>query len=275
VTHPKITIVTPSYNQGRFLEQTIASVVEQNYSNLEYIVIDGGSTDGSVDIIKRHKDRFAYWISEKDNGQSDAINKGLRRSTGEILAWLNSDDCYLPGTLENVAKYFDSRPDVDFLYGDLILVDEGGSPVGIRRVVPYNYTLALYGLSSIPQPSTFFRRRALDTVGLIDPEYHYHMDTEFFLRFGKAGLKAAYLPFPLAKFRLHRGSKTISRNVDRNAESQRVLERMLERKISKNEMRIFRGLRLVAQMVMYVQRLFLRWDVLPFRARFAMRKARR
>jgi glycosyltransferase involved in cell wall biosynthesis len=274
--YPRISIVTPSFNQGSFLEHTIQSVLNQNYPNLEYIIVDGGSTDGSVDVIKKYDSKLAYRVSEKDKGQSDAINKGFRRATGEILAWLNSDDCYLPGTLERVADFFSSHPAVDLMYGDLLLIDVSGNILGIRRVVPYNYTLALYGLSTVPQPSAFFRRRALDVVGLLDEELHYQMDTEFFLRFGKRGLNVKHLPVPLAMFRLHAQSKTVSEYHDKVQQAnRRILEKMLGRTITEQEAWKFQMLKYLARLVIYLQRVVLRFDFLPFRARSSMKRAGR
>jgi glycosyltransferase involved in cell wall biosynthesis len=272
----KFSVVTPSLNQGRFLEETIQSVLSQGSPNLEYIIIDGGSTDGSVDIIKKYEKKLSYWVSEKDRGQSDAINKGLRRASGEILAWLNSDDCYLPGTLERVAEFFSSHPAVDLVYGDLLLIDGGGKTLGIRRVVPYNYTLALYGLSTVPQPSAFFRRRALDVVGLLDEELHYQMDTEFFLRFGRKGLNIKHLPVPLAMFRLHAQSKTVSEYHNKVQRANRsILEKMLGRTIAEQDAWKFQVLKYLARFVIYLQRVVLRFDFLPFRARSSMKRARR
>jgi glycosyltransferase involved in cell wall biosynthesis len=272
--YPRISIITPSFNQGNFLEQTIQSVLSQNYPDLEYIVVDGGSTDGSVDIIKKYENKLAYCVSEKDKGQSEAINKGFRRASGEIIAWLNSDDCYLPGTLERVADFFSSHPAVDLVYGDLLLMDSSGKTLGIRKVVPYNYTLALYGLSTVPQPSAFFRRRALDAVGLLDEELHYQMDTEFFLRFGKKGLNIKHLPTPLAVFRLHAQSKTVSEYHDKVQQAnRRILEKMLGRAIAEGETWKFQMFRLMARFIIYLQRAVLRFDFLPFRAKRAMKKA--
>jgi glycosyltransferase involved in cell wall biosynthesis len=272
--YPRINITTPSFNQGNFLEQTIQSVLDQAYPNLEYIIIDGGSADGSVDIIRKYEKKLSYWVSEKDKGQSDAINKGFRRASGEILAWLNSDDCYLPGTLERVADFFSSHPAVDLVYGDLLLIDSSGKTLGIRKVVPYNYTLALYGLSAVPQPSAFFRRRALDVVGLLDEELHYQMDIEFFLRFGKRGLNIKHLPVPLAMFRLHAQSKTVSEYHGKVRQAnRRILEKMLGRTIAEGETWKFQMLRLMARFIIYLQRAVLRFDFLPFRAKRAMKKA--
>src|ERR1051326_2842776 len=132
MTLPRITVITPSFNQAEFLAQTITSVLGQKYPNIEYMVIDGGSTDGSVDIIRRYEKDLAYWVSEKDRGQTHAINKGLRRATGEIIAYLNSDDYYLPSAFDRVAAHFRAHPDVDLIHGRCRTVDVGGNKTGER-----------------------------------------------------------------------------------------------------------------------------------------------
>ena len=138
---PKISIVTPSLNQAKFLEKTIQSVLAQNYSDLEYIIIDGGSTDGSVEIIKKYQDKIAYWVSEKDRGQSHGINKGFALATGDIFAWLNSDDTYMPGALHTVAEYFSKDSDLDFLYGDVNLINEKSIILIISFILPQLFLL--------------------------------------------------------------------------------------------------------------------------------------
>src|SRR6266576_1298377 len=133
---PKISIVTPSFNQGRFLEETILSVLNQNYPNLEYIIIDGGSTDETVDVIRRYEDRLAYWVSEKDRGQVHAINKGIEKTTGDLFGFINSDDLYLPGTFSAVAEYFESHPQAEWVCGDTIMFEAGREYEFIPTVVP-------------------------------------------------------------------------------------------------------------------------------------------
>jgi glycosyltransferase involved in cell wall biosynthesis len=143
-SYPKISIVTPSYNQAQFLERTILSVLNQNYPNLEYIIVDGGSTDGSVEIIKKYEKYLAYWISKKDNGQADAINKGFQKSSGEILAWLNADDLYLPGTLLKVKKIFQKYRENNFIYGHSLLIDKEDNIMRVCYTVPQTYHSYIY-----------------------------------------------------------------------------------------------------------------------------------
>lgn len=205
-----ISVVTPSYNQARFLPATLASVLSQDYAPVEYIVIDGGSTDGSVALLAQHADRLAYWVSEPDQGQTDAINKGLRRATGDVLAYLNSDDVYLPGALRRVAAHFVRHPQVGVLYGDCQVIDEQGRVLGLLPRQAFNLRRTIERGEFIPQPAAFWRRAVLEKVGLFDPQLHYAMDYDFFIRAARAA-PVAYLPEPLAAFRLHGGSKTIAR----------------------------------------------------------------
>lgn len=182
---PKISIVTPSYNQGNFLEETIRSVLLQNYPNLEYIIIDGGSTDNSVDIIKKYEPWLTYWVSEKDRGQSHAINKGFQRSTGEILAWLNSDDIYLPGTLRTVASKMRGNRGAELVIGERLNIDSEGKFMSRQLLGRYPVTLfqSLY-LERWPfyQESVFWRRRIWTQAGPLSEDYYFAFDLDFFLR---------------------------------------------------------------------------------------------
>lgn len=210
---PKISIITPSFNQGQYLEQTIASVLNQQYPNLEYIIIDGGSTDQSVEIIKKYEKHLAYWVSEKDQGQSHAINKGLGRATGEIINWLNSDDYYEPQTLKTIAQAFEDAT-VDVVSGRARLFQENNQTVGYTKGVDlYVGNLAkTIGWARIDQPETFFRARVIHKIGLLNENLHYIMDRDWWIRFlcnfGMEGVKQ--LPETLVNFRLHNTSKTVA-----------------------------------------------------------------
>jgi len=205
MTQPVISIITPSFNQGNYLEETILSVVEQKFTEFEYIVIDGGSTDNSTDIIKKYKDRITYSVSEKDKGQSDAINKGFCKATGEIVAWLNSDDMYFPYTLQYVADIFHNNPDVDLLYGDVEQLYENGKTeyYKVKTFEPLDFLSRV----SIHQPSVFWRKKLLDEVGLLDENLHYLMDYDLWMSifFNYKTLKVDKL---LSRFRIHSKSKT-------------------------------------------------------------------
>jgi len=205
----KISLVTPSFNQSDYLPLTIESVLDQNYSNLEYIIIDGGSSDQSVAIIKKYESSLTYWISEPDRGQSDAINKGWKRIQGDIVGYLNSDDLLLPGSLERVSDFFEKNKEVDFIYGNAIYIDASGEKIGRLNGYPYNLRLLLFRKNMIPQPAMFFRKKVLDDVGYLDESFHYTMDFDFSLRTAHHHT-IEYIPCDLAAMRLHRDAKSVS-----------------------------------------------------------------
>ena len=206
--YPRISIVTPSYNQGQFLEETILSVLKQDYPNLEYIIIDGDSTDNSVDIIKKYKDQVTYWVSEEDRGQTHAINKGLRKSTGEILNWLNSDDLLKIGALNTIAEYFRKYPEAEFCFGDFSVIDKKGREIFSRKSAPYSFHSLLYGRQLSIQPSVFFRRCILEKIGYLDETLSFCMDQEFWIRAAVEGSKFYQTKKTLAKARFHGDTKT-------------------------------------------------------------------
>lgn len=273
---PCISIITPSYNQGPFLEQTILSVLDQNYPDLEYLIMDGGSTDDSVEIIERYQNRLAYWVSKPDSGQSDAINKGFRRSTGEIVAWINSDDYYLPDTFSTVAKYFADNPDIDFVYGDLINVDQLGNRLFISKTIPCRSSWLIYGGLRIPQPACFFRGNVLDRVGYLNESLHRTMDIDFFIRCVTAGIRFGHIPQPLACFRIHQESKTQS--VKRFREEASKVSQMYARRLFKNDnlhsATVSLGYYLTKAMT-FATKAALRGDLLPFQTLRARKKVSR
>ncbi len=208
---PKITVITPSYNQGQFIEQTICSVLGQNYPNLEYIVMDGGSTDGTLDILQNYNGQLC-WMSEKDRGQSHAINKGLAFATGEVIALLNSDDVYEPSTLLTVGEFFSHHPDAFWLTGWCHSMDATGKVI---RIIPTLYKMfwlvlrsykALLVLDYVSQPATFWRREVIENVGDFNENLHFAMDYDYSLRVGKH-YKLYVLHRYLARFRVHATSK--------------------------------------------------------------------
>jgi len=223
----RISIITPSYNQASFLEQTIRSVLDQGYSKIEYIVIDGGSSDGSVDIIKKHAGKLAYWISEDDSGQAEAINKGLARSTGDIIAWLNSDDYYLPNTLSEVAKMFDENPGAILVYGDMLAVDENGHT--INELKYKQLTLEdLLCFQIIGQPSVFFRREAFEKAGGLNTSFHYLLDHQLWIRMAQHG-KILHVPKMWAAARYHAAAKNRAKASEFGHEAFRILNWANER----------------------------------------------
>jgi len=206
VSPPTMTVVTPSYNQGRFLERTIRSVLEQGYPNLEYIVMDGGSTDGSVEIIRRYADQLAFWRTGPDGGQSAAINAGWRMATGDIIAWQNSDDVYLSGALHAIGQAFLEHPEAVLIYGRTQRIDAEGVPLGTIGSA-YNRRTLHYSHQQIPLTSAFFRRSAVEAVGLLDEALHYSMDLDLFLRLTRLA-PPVMLDRTLAEATIHADAKT-------------------------------------------------------------------
>ena len=204
---PRISVVTPSYNQGKFIEDTIESVLDQGYPNLEYIVVDGGSTDGSVDIIRRYQKDLACWVSEKDGGAADAVAKGFSRATGTILAYLNSDDLYLPGSLNAIVEAM-RDPAVDVAYGNTYWIDSSGNILGERRQTPFVRMGYLYGGFDLQQPATFWRRDLYAKCGGMDPSYLFAFDTDLFTRFATHGARFKHVNKFVASFRIHPQSKS-------------------------------------------------------------------
>lgn len=212
--YPLVSIVTPSYNQGEFLEETLRSVLLQGYPNLEYLVIDGGSTDDSLEIIRRYEPWLTYWHSKRDRGQADAINQGIALATGDISGWLNSDDCLKAGSLNRLVGVFLARPELEFLYGDVETIDPSSRVIGLRKGAESSFADMLRTLRiPIPQPGSLWRRSAIDRVGMLDPRWQVVLDREFFLRLGFA-CKIAYIPETVAQFRSHSTSKSVARRKD-------------------------------------------------------------
>lgn len=222
--HPLVTIVTPSFNQAQFLEKTLLSVLKQEYPAIEYLVVDGGSTDGSVDIIHKYTDRIAWWVSEKDNGQADGINKGLRRARGEVVSWLNSDDFYQPGAIARAVKALQDNPYAGFVYGDLQVVNAAGE---ITNVLTYG-DWKLQGLMEfniIGQPAVFIRREMLEKAGYLDESYHFLLDHHLWLRLAMIA-EPKYVPYLWAGEHYHMGSKNAAHAAEFGAEAWRIVEWM-------------------------------------------------
>ena len=221
---PRISVVTPSYNQGKFIEATIRSVLDQGYPNLEYIIIDGGSNDESVDVIRRYEKRLAYWVSERDKGAADAISKAFAKATGEIFAYLNSDDLYLPGALQAIADAM-RNPAVDVAFGNMYWMDADGRTIGERRQTRFIKMGYLFGGSDLMQPTTFWRKELYNRCGGIDASYRFTFDTDLFFRFALAGARFERVNRFLASFRIHPQSKSSNDEAICVAELQRVRQK--------------------------------------------------
>jgi glycosyltransferase involved in cell wall biosynthesis len=205
---PLVSIITPSYNQAAYLEETMMSVLNQDYPNLEYIVVDGGSTDGSREIIQQYSGKLKHWLSEPDQGQAEAINKGLALATGDIIGWLNSDDVYLAGTISSAVEGCMDNPDWVLIHGDVLAIDSEGRV--INRIRYRDLTLEdLMCFNIIGQPAVFFRRTAMERAGYLDPGYHLLLDHQYWLRLAQYG-GIGYIRQDWAKARFHSESKNVS-----------------------------------------------------------------
>ena len=227
---PLVSIITPSYNQGRYLEATIRSVLEQDYPVIEYIIIDGGSTDESLEIIQRYAGRLAYWESMPDRGQAHAVNKGLQRARGEILGWINSDDVLAPGAVSLAVQTLRSQPGIDVVYGRLARIDAAGRPVP-TPVLPKDRVEFgpdyVIGECIVNQPGAFWRREIMQQVGWLEERLTYSLDYEYWIRMALAGARFRRLEPVVAFFRLSEGSKTVGQTAAMAVEQFQTLAEVL------------------------------------------------
>jgi glycosyltransferase involved in cell wall biosynthesis len=246
---PLVSIITPSFNQARFLEQALQSVLGQGYPRLEYLVVDGGSTDGSLEILRRYRDRLSGWTSEPDQGQADAINKGLRRARGEIVAWLNSDDAYLPGALVDAVAVLEGDPSLGMVYADGLMVDSDLHLLDRHRY-PEVDVVDLLSFEVILQPTVFMRREAVVDLGYLNPSYHLILDHEFWVRMA-ARYPVRHIPEYWAIERTHTEAKTIARAAGFVEEAERLVawaeaDARLSPVVARNHRRIRSGLEVFA-----------------------------
>jgi glycosyltransferase involved in cell wall biosynthesis len=206
---PLVSIVTPSFNQDAYIGATMQSVFAQTYKPIEYIVIDGGSTDGSAALIEAQAAKLTHWVSEKDRGQTDAINKGLARATGKYMAWLNADDRLLPGAVSEAVDFLEANPDVGMVYGDANYIDASGRVVGSFPAAQTDYARLRRGYVHVPQQASFWRAELWRQVAPLDASFVFAMDYDLWVRLAKIS-KLQYLPRLWAEFRLHADSKTIT-----------------------------------------------------------------
>lgn len=235
--YPKISVITPSYNQGRFLERTIQSIVCQDYPNLEYIICDGGSTDNSIEIIKKYEDRIKWWCSEKDKGQSDAINKGFKRATGDIVCWINSDDILLDGALYEYARLFNDNPKASVFIGQTLRIDENDNVLFFYIVPKPHPFFYRNGIIRMSQQSWAWKRETIfSAIGYLNENRHACMDIEFLMRQLRFGVKIASTDKFLGAIRLYEGTKTSNDINDENSIWS------IDRKIMKKEFSDFKYL---------------------------------
>lgn len=235
----QLSVIIPSFNQAQYLEQTLLSIIDQNIENIEIIVMDGGSTDGSVDIIKQYAHKLSYWVSEPDRGQSHAINKGFARAKGDIIAWLNSDDLYLHDTLSTVLGAFNSNPDIDLIYADVINFDENRKEqyYTVPKFEPFDFLSRV----TIHQPAVFWRKKIFEKIGYLDESLHYVMDYDYWTRifFSFNTLK---INKPLAKFRVHAASKTSSNPSVMYLEWRKVISRFFYSVADQHDLNLLKAL---------------------------------
>jgi len=217
-----VSVITPSYNQAPYLEQTIQSVLGQDYPRIEYLVVDGASTDGSVDIIEKYTDQLSWWVSEKDNGQADAINKGLAHAKGDILAWLNSDDYYLPSSVSSAVRAFEENPDVVMVYGNMLAVDEHGQTINLLKYEQLSLE-DLLCFQIIGQPAVFFRREAFEKTGGLDTTFHFLLDHHLWIRIAQQG-KILHVSQTWAAARYHAEAKNRAKAAEFGREAFRILD---------------------------------------------------
>ncbi len=247
----KISLITPCFNAANYIEETIDSVLTQDWPDIEYIIVDGGSTDGTTDIIRKHSARLAWWVSERDAGQVDALNKGFARATGEIVGFINGDDVLLPGALRAVAEAFGQEKQTDLIYGEVQWIDGSGERSGSHRGHISNLAEALdiYGVwwaqRQWVQPEVFYRRSLKERVGAFDGRYNLAFDFDFWVRCFRADASVRRLPRELVKFRLHENQKSsasreaadeirtiVRRHLDEGAAIPRNQRRLLEARLS-------------------------------------------
>lgn len=260
----KISIVTPSLNQGRYLLEALESVRAQGYAGVEHLVMDGGSKDETVQLLQSLEGRpeweYLSWQSQPDGGQSEALNRGFGNATGEIVGWLNSDDRYRASCFDHVVKAFAENPDVDVLYGDFTMVDQEGATLQVRREIDFSRFILLYHrVSYIPTPATFFRRRIFDDGNRLRNELHYAMDFEFFLRLADAGYRFQHISEVLADFRIHPESKTCKQGIMQTREKRQVMSAVspISRRIESPALRraLFAGMRWIAGVMRYSEKM--------------------
>jgi glycosyltransferase involved in cell wall biosynthesis len=223
----KVSIVTPSYNQGQFIERTLQSVASQSGADIEHVVFDGGSTDNTVNVLKAFTPAVR-WVSKKDKGQTDAVNQGIRATDGEIIGWLNSDDIYYPNAIERVVAFFESNPSIDVVYGLADHIDLEDVAFEEYPTEPWNFE-RLKETCFICQPALFFRRHVVEQHGLLDESLNYCMDYAYWLRLGKAGVRFALLPHKLAGSRLYADNKTLGARKKVHAEINDMFRKLLGR----------------------------------------------
>ncbi len=266
---PKISIITPSFNQARFLERTMRSVLDQNYPNLEYIVIDGGSTDGSIEIIKNYENQLAFWISEKDRGQSHALNKGFSRASGEIIGWLNSDDLYCPGALAAVAEAYAANPQDEAWYGGIYIADAEDRILDALWPLDPDPAYTVFVALDIHQQALFWKRDLMQRVGVTDESLHFAMDWDFIIRLLLSG-RFRRIKRHLGIFRLHEEAKTANMADVGARDRQLLFERYAHRVMAPGSAQTARWLMRGKRLIKVLWDAPLRYSIFKLRCRLGL-----
>jgi glycosyltransferase involved in cell wall biosynthesis len=223
---PSISIIMPSYNQARFIEESIQSILAQDYPYLEFMILDGGSSDGSQEIIERHSDRLTYWHSQPDKGQTDALIQGFTRSTGDLMGWVNSDDVLLPGALQAVAQAYISHPGCGLFGGNFVIIDRVGRIIRCKRYPAQAALFAMHGLFAFCQPGSFFRQQDYQAVGGLEVDLDSVMDADLYFRMILNGTRYVHINNYVAGFRVHEKSKTMAESGKHDQESKLIQRRI-------------------------------------------------
>lgn len=253
ISIPKITIVTPSYNCGKFIKQTIESILAQDSSSFEYIVVDGSSSDGSVEIIRQYSKYLAWWDSSPDKGQSDAINKGFAHANGDWVAWVNADDVLFPEALRTVSEAAMGDPDVEIITGNVVYIDSYDRIIKCIRIPGINWSFFKHGVAAFAAPAIFFKKSLYNRVGGLDLSLHYSMDVELFHKFCQSNAKVVHINKYIGAFRFHSTSKTgmfrgSERTAFENPETTRIRAKYIPN-VSKTTIRLVRVLQRVIRLV--------------------------
>ncbi len=230
---PRITIVMPSYNQSQYIEESIQSILDQDYPSLEFMILDGGSSDGSQEIIQRYARDLAFWQSQPDKGQTDALIQGFERATGDLLGWVNSDDVLLPGALQSIAQAYGSNPECGLFGGNFVIIDKVGRIIRCIRLPAQAALFARHGLFAFCQPGSFFKRQDYQAVGGLNADFYSVMDADLYFRMILNGTRYAHINKYIAGFRIHEMSKTMAES-DKYDQENKLLQHRIWPKMKSN-----------------------------------------
>ncbi|MFX0133939.1 MAG: glycosyltransferase family 2 protein [Candidatus Hodarchaeota archaeon] len=247
---PRISIVIPSYNQAKYLERTILSILNQNYPNFELIIMDGGSTDGSVEIIREYEKYFTFWVNKSDKGQADAINKGFIRAKGDLVVWQNSDDIYLPGAFFRIAREYWKKPNYDIYFGNILLIDSNDKILKEMRFIPFSKKHLIYYDWNLSSQAVFWKRKIFEKNGYLNASLDVLFDWDWFIRLGNSGYRFKFIRHFLGAYRIHETSKLMTVKSEKRKSIKNEI-------LMKNNVKQILGIRLlIMKIVIFMRRLF-------------------